>query len=274
MYYIKLKYIVDEAVLTTVPLSVFTANVDRFFDTREELMSYEEIAKAAFKKARDAYKGTYRSPNKAYFPADLDTDPDTATYGFRRDDQNHVIVPTTKEGMQFTKRGQTERISRGMDILDKYRALEGQGQADQAKKQLRSGLEAMGCDELAFLSRYHARKALKPKINAAVFLKLLAPADHGLCVVGEPALLTRLNGAAVNALGTTFKQNDDAWAVDPWLGVCCLLHDYPNQARQKLNLWQSRNKRLSWNGAQGAGWYPPGGEYAQSFLAARLQLGN
>ena len=43
---------------------------------------------------------------------------------------------------------------------------------------------------------------------------------------------------------------------------------------QKLNLWQSRNKRLSWNGAQGAGWYPPGGEDAQSFLAARLQLGN
>jgi hypothetical protein len=95
--------------------------------------------------------------------------------------------------------------------------------------------------------------------------------DHSFCAVCLDPFSMSPQWATIDEMvpgGTDSK----IWIVDPWLNVQCAAEDYWGRAQKQVAKWGQQGKRISWeNGAQGSGWYNPGGEYAQVFGTDPLQ---
>jgi hypothetical protein len=42
----------------------------------------------------------------------------------------------------------------------------------------------------------------------------------------------------------TFKDDTEAWVIDPWMNISCSFSDYPSKVKEKAVKWEMRGKRI------------------------------
>ena len=233
-------------------------------------MSYMHAASTGFAEARAIYEAGYKSANKLHVNAG-------SVYA------NGSFFPDLPMGAHETDReidpayagrfgsagGQLRGLRRQLRIPQDGNFLR------NGKAMLRMRPVAANCGELAMMAAASAWARLgSPQPAPVALVSLQAPADHVFCLVGNHNHCgdVMLDCDSIHDL-TTDSPDDDMWVADPWLNVMCRLKNYPAQAAAKFNKWQAANKRIGWGtGPQGAGWYPPVGDYSTGFDAAGLNV--
>jgi hypothetical protein len=237
-------------------------------------MPLQDAAEAGFAKAREIYTGKdasktpipsmpirYKSSNKLHLASgSTHLSDEFIKWGPGEADQDAAYVARYKEASALHG---TERIAtkvEGGKVFDVGRTLR------------ISRTKALNCGELACIAAEWAYSQLgKPQPAPIVLAPLGKPADHVFCVIAETSSLAKLKGVKIDELESTYSLSDDAWAVDPWLNICCHLRNYGIRAEAQLKKWQSKNKRIAWNaGPLGAGWYAPEGVFSEGFMQAEL----
>ena len=226
-------------------------------------MSNESAATAAFDKAREIYTSGVKSSNKLHLPVGS-TLANRVGLNFEvgLNAEDPAYVDCHLEALKLVNLERDERIAykhKG-DAFDRGRLL----------RLTRS--KAHNCNELALIAAEWAHRTLgKPKPAPIALVSLSPPADHIFCVVGPRDKLQGIHGTEVWELEFDVASDDDLWAVDPWLNVCCNMEDYGLAAKSKCKKWQLAGKRVAWHaGPLGAGWYSPQGAYSDGFQNAAL----
>ncbi|MGQ3210754.1 hypothetical protein [Shinella sp.] len=227
-------------------------------------MSFMVAASTGFSAAREIYAAGHKSSNKLHLDGNSAFTANRHNYApvafgatFAESDQAHE---NQLRAALLQLGGFRERFG----IPTTYFLRDG-------KALLRMRPVATNCGELAMIAAASAWVRLgEPKPAPLALVSLAAPADHVFCAVGPRVKCANLGNNTVEELARS-PLSADVWAVDPWLNVFCKLQDYPARAGEKFNKWHLANKRIAWGtGPQGAGWYPPLGDYARGFAAAGL----
>ena len=230
-------------------------------------MSYMVAASTGFREARDIYTAGFKSANKLH----LDPNSFWAAGDILED-----------EPLSFgEEKGEVDpdyEFKRGLANIDISRirienGIDEKNFLKYGKKLLKMRPLSANCSELAMMAAASAWVKLgEPKVPPVALVSLAKPADHVFCVVGDDDHIFELLNWTIEGL-VMARYTDVMWVADPWLNVNCRLQDYPARAAAKFNKWQAANKRIAWKtGPQGAGWYPPVGEYAKKFAAAEMEL--
>jgi hypothetical protein len=128
------------------------------------------------------------------------------------------------------------------------------------------------CFEMAILSNYYALKREFISRDLLYMMSISAPGDHVCCVISTASIASTQHSYSTVK---EFIQDNVARAflmVDPWLNVVCSGNEYLRDGSRQLDKWSRDGKRVSWNGSQGGGWYPPGGEYKDKFAISPVRL--
>ena len=238
-------------------------------------MPMKDVADSAFAKARAIYTGKdanknpipsmkerYKSSNKLHLaPNSIYINDEIIDY----DDGDADDDPAYNG-----------RLAKATQLHGKERiATKVEGNAFDAGMVLRlSNTQALNCMELSLIAAEWAHRELgKPNPPPIALINPAYPADHVFCAIGPRAGLNKSAGKKISDLFNKMSVNDDVWAVDPWLNVCCNIRYYGIRAHGRLMRWQAKNKRVAWNdGPLGAGWYSPLGQYSNGFIDARLEV--
>jgi hypothetical protein len=130
------------------------------------------------------------------------------------------------------------------------------------------------CYEMAVLSNYYALKREFISRDLLYMMSIEAPGDHSCCIISTvPIPGTGLSYATVQSFAAS-NATRAYLVVDPWLNLVCSGNEYLRDGSGKLDKWSANGKRVSWRGSQGAGWYPPGGEYKDQFAVAPVTLSS
>jgi hypothetical protein len=228
-------------------------------------VSFRQAAEFGFHEAREKYTAGYKSSNKLKLKKESE---------FTADRHNYSPVgfadTETEQDLGYIQRLRVASFE-VRNFRSSYKPS-GKGFLAFGKDFLKLTLFAANCGELSMMAAAKAWEVLgKPAPPPVALAELKPPADHVFCAVGDRQLLERLDDKTVSSLSER-PVTEDAWAVDPWLNVCCKLEDYPARAEAKLDKWHMANKRIAWTGPQGPGWYPALGDYSRGFAAARLKI--
>ena len=124
------------------------------------------------------------------------------------------------------------------------------------------------CGEQAAVAAFLAITADR-SIQAKTYLVTVCPpGDHVFCV-------TNLATAAAPSWKTVADMENDLGfgiIIDPWMNFVCDVYEYKKKAKERMDRWLSKGKRIWWQGNNGkyGGWYQPGGDYVARFLDSRL----
>jgi hypothetical protein len=239
-------------------------------------MPLQDAAEAGFEKAREIYTGKdaskapiasmpirYKSSNKLHLASgSTHLSDEFIDWGPGETDQDTAYVARFKAANALHDKERIATKVEGGKVFDIGRTLR------------ISRTPALNCGELACIAAEWAYRQLgNPNPVPIVLTPLAKPADHVFCVVAEPSSLAKLPGVRIDKLENTYSLSDDAWAVDPWLNICCHLRNYGIRAEAQLKKWQSKNKRIAWSGGPlGAGWYAPEGAFSKGFMEAKLTV--
>lgn len=99
------------------------------------------------------------------------------------------------------------------------------------------------------------------------------PADHAFCLLA-PELIREVPDSIHDMCHAKLTQSSRWFVIDPWLNTACHGGTYQLHARDRLDKWTGRLKRIAWSGADQnqPGWYPPTGSYSQALMTAPLEL--
>lgn len=205
------------------------------------------------KRVRDFFKVGHKSSNKAY-ALNVDGTVDMALW---------TTIPKAMERVVHAELSAKYRLGPAASYYDLAQLLVRAPLADRAGN----------CMEQAALAAWHVLRSEFLRRNRIYTVQITHPGDHMLCLISQAPIpdTARAFPSVQQFVGS--RVAGSYLVIDPWLNTCCAANDYLRLGGQKLDKWQADGKRVCWHaGAQGAGWYPPGGEYKATFAAAPLRI--
>ena len=217
-------------------------------------MALADTAQTVFEEVRARYRdpGSLKSTNKAYAD-DADREPAKIERRKRNADSGHAGHRAQRIAA-FEKAGSAEIPSGRPSFVATGHAL------------WVMNARILNCQELASMACFRAMEH-----GAHTWLMDLTPMDHTLCLIGNEAAISAVDGKEIGKLDT-LKPSIEAYVVDVWLNTVCRIQDYAGSASAKLERWAQRGKRISWlpDGAEDDVWDVPNGAYRDSFLGSSL----
>ncbi len=158
------------------------------------------------------------------------------------------------------------------EIQNDFKRSEKLGSANYAIHllQLKADVRSGNCGEMADMAAYLANECEHIPADQIYIGILSSPGQHVFCLVAD-AVIPRANRSAQTLFGFC-KAAQNHLIIDPWLNTACLSGAYIRRTRERLIKWAGDGKRISWNGSQGQGWYPPAGEYMAAMQRAPVDL--
>lgn len=220
-------------------------------------MMYIYQGAVVMQKVRDRFKSGHKSNNKLYH---VDTT--------GKPEPGLALRFTTEQLQKFFKRSTDARAS------NQYRTpyVPTRHEDALAILKLPHGHCSGNCDEMSSLSAYYAEVDYHVPRAQLYVAELSAPADHVFCVVADDK--PSVPASFTTVLAFTQDPRAKEWLIiDPWLHVCCRVKDYLTKGGEKLEKWAADGKRISWSHpTQGAGWWPPNGDYKARFAEGGVKL--
>ncbi|HEX4767281.1 MAG TPA: hypothetical protein VH414_13505 [Lichenihabitans sp.] len=211
---------------------VHGANLKTWAEGRKIVAENGELAREAFKAARDHYKHGPKSTNKMIFEFEV---------GDKRRTPGNILAAQ----ISGARRAQASAIF----VQENRGTVNFTAQNAQNLVQLKAG----NCNEQAKFARdfvlgKNAQAAVSlfelswtaTDTNLGGYSKVNAP-DHVFCVVGET------NTPVNNTLPADMRNwPESLWVVDPWATLCCPAVDYPVAFMTKAKEWSNKNLRIGY----------------------------
>lgn len=212
-----------------------------------------------------------KSNNKLYAPAGTTHDVLLGNDFFTEDFDIPAQDDRFRKRMAQRQQSDVNRVSeeqirlnrlKGLDLAEALIGRHGGGD---------SGALSGNCYEMALVAAklVHARF---PDVKSYI-CSVRPPADHAFCLLA-PAAIRETPDSIHDMCHAKLAQSTTWIVIDPWLNTACNAGTYQLNARDRLEKWTARLKRIAWSGADQnqPGWYPPTGSYSTALMTAPLKL--